>query len=330
MKLIELFNFRKEDVLSQEVRFNEERRAVVALGGGGARGLAHLGAMELIGELTGDLIGESGFRTERIVGVSMGSLVGAMCAVDPDIRRVQAKAIDLLHSPIFREKCAALVGPASRLANGEGSSDYSVWYESWFGRVRETVARTRRLRRALTGPSLMCDNLLRDAIEYLLPDIDISETAIPLSIVTADLLSGHRVVLEKGSLREAVVASTSIPGFFPPVQWGDCLLTDVGVLDSLPVTVARSYASDLVIGVDVGNDHSAVSSCDTAIEVMMRMDEIGERIIRREMMKAADCVIRPSVGSRVWFDFSQPEELIDEGRRAARRDLQILRHQVRS
>ncbi|QDT12549.1 patatin-like phospholipase family protein [Planctomycetes bacterium K23_9] len=308
MKLIELFNFRKEDLSAQS-----NRRAVIALGGGGARGIAHLGAMQLIGE--------SGIQTERIVGVSIGSLVGAMCAVEPDIRRVQAATIEFLHSSIFLENFTSVVGPASKLSAPEQESPSLSWYASMLSRLRKTVANSRRLRRAITGPSLMHDSLLRDAIEHLLPDIDIRETAIPLSIVAADLISGQRMVLESGSLRQAVLASTAIPGFFPPVNWENHLLCDIGVLDSLPTEVARSYASDMVIGVDVGADHTSIPRPGTAMEVMMRMDEIGERILRRTAIEKADVVIRPSVGGRPWFDFSDPERAIGAGRTAAQRDL---------
>jgi len=79
MNLLNLFRPSKRQAVQPEVG---ERRAVVALGGGGARGLAHVGVMQSIAE--------TGIRTERIVGVSMGSLVGAMCASDTDINRVRA------------------------------------------------------------------------------------------------------------------------------------------------------------------------------------------------------------------------------------------------
>ncbi len=319
MKLNELFNFRKEE-LKHGWR---DRKAVIALGGGGARGLAHLGVMESIGE--------AGVQTERIVGVSMGSLVGAMCAVNPDFRSVQAKAIELLYSPIFLQKCEMMSGNASQLSSSEsnGSGNWSdMWYGNWYGRLKESFTNSRRIRRALTTPALMRDNVLREAVDYLIPDIDIRETKIPFSIVAADLLSGHRVVLEKGSLRKAVMASTAIPGFFPPVQWGKSLLCDVGVLDSLPITIAKSYASDLVIGVDVGNSHRSINECTTALDVLMRMDEIAERLIRRHMIKMADIVIRPEVGSRAWFDFSKPEELIEEGRRAGHRVMKSMSQRI--
>ena len=137
MKLMDLFNFRKTRL--PEVP-GPRRRASVALGGGGARGIAHLGVMQVIGE--------SGVQTEQIVGVSMGSLVGAMCAVEPDIHRVQAKAIELLHSPIFTRKCAEVFGSAPPTSE-ETWEGYFAWYE----RLKSKINKHRTFARAVNGPS---------------------------------------------------------------------------------------------------------------------------------------------------------------------------------
>ncbi len=157
-----------------------------------------------------------------------------------------------------------------------------------------------------------------------MPDVDIRDLPIPLSIVAVDLLSGQRVVLEQGPLRDAVRASASIPGIFPPVRWGEMLLSDIGVIESIPTLVASAYASDLTIAVDVGQDNTRINGCNTAIEVMMRVDDICERLMRRHLNDAADLVIRPDVGNVAWFDFSQPERLIAEGRAAAHRAIQAV------
>lgn len=302
MKLIELFNFRKSDLPKQT---RQGRRAVIALGGGGARGIAHLGVMQVIGE--------SGVQTEQIVGVSMGSLVGAMCAVDPDIHRVQAKAIELLRSPVFQLKQELLFGAEMPTKDEESSGSYFAWY----GRIKKYLAAHRKMARAVTSPSLMSEGPLIEAIEHLLPDVDLRDLCTPLSIVAVDLLSGHRIVLESGSLRMAVRASIAIPGFFPPVPWGDMLLCDIGVVDSLPTNIAKTYATDLTIGVDVGQEHTSIHECKTGLEVMMRMQDIGEILLRRHVMEAADLIIRPEVGNVAWFDFSEPERLIAAGRDAA-------------
>lgn len=309
MNLLDLFSFSKADL---ETQTTAERRAVIALGGGGARGLAHLGVMQAIGE--------SGVQTEQIVGVSMGSLVGAMCAVEPDIRRVQAKAIELLRSPVFQLKQELLFGAEMPISDEETSGSYFAWY----GRIKKYLSTHRKLNRAVTSPSLMSETTFAEAIDFLLPDIQMEELVTPLAIVAVDLLSGHRIVLEKGSLRKAVRASIAIPGFFPPVPWDDMLLCDIGVVDSLPTSIAKSYASDLTIGVDVGQEHTSIHECNTALDVMMRMQDIGEILLRRHVLDTADLIIRPEVGNIAWFDFSEPERLIQAGRDAAHKTLPKL------
>jgi NTE family protein len=306
VKLLNLFLPSKPEVVEPT-----QRKAVVALGGGGARGLAHLGVMQSIGE--------SGVQTERIVGVSMGSLVGAMCAVDPDILRVQAKAIELLHSPIFQLKQEILFGASPPKDEESSGSSFS-----WYGRIKKYLNAHRKLTRAVTGPSLISEAPLQESIEHLLPDVDIQDLATPLSIVAVDLLTGQRVVLEKGPLRQAVQASAAIPGIFPPVPWGDMLLSDIGVIESIPTVVAQSYATDLTIAVDVGQDNSKIHECKTALEVMMRVDDICERLMRRHALNVADLVIRPDVGNIAWFDFTEPERLIAEGRAAGHRAMETF------
>ena len=305
--LFDLFRFPRSN------RFEEPHAptATIALGGGGARGLAHLGVMEAIGE--------SEVRTERIVGVSIGSLVGAMCASDSNIFRVQAAANELLYSPIFQRKHRQLFGEAL------SESDAAGGLFSWYGRMKSVMSAHRRLRRAVTGPALMLDTLLREAIDELLPDVDIADLETDLSIVAVDLLSGHQVVLESGPLRRAVLASSAVPGIFPPVKWEDKLLCDIGVVDSLPIDVSNSYGNDMTIAVDVGQEHSIIHECNTALDVMLRMDDIGERLLRRRVLAGANILIRPDVGEIAWCDFSDPQRLIAAGQVAGRIALEPYR-----
>jgi NTE family protein len=298
-------------------RLPHRTTATVALGGGGARGLAHLGVMEALGE--------SGVQTERIVGVSIGSLIGGLCAVDADIKRVQAAAIELLHSPVFAKACGRLMGSASRVSSQPDESSVNTrsvdWLGQWYGRLMRVMQHGHRLTRLVRSPAILSNQILHEAIEALIPDIDLRDTRIPLSVVAVDLKSGHRVVLERGPLRQAILASTAIPGFFPPVPWDDMLLSDVGVLDSIPLSIARSYGSDLTIGVDVGGAVERMEHFGSAIDVVMRMEAIGERFCRRSALKYADLVIHPAVDERPWYDFTDPHRLIEAGLQAARRAL---------
>jgi len=281
------------------------RPVMLALGGGGARGIAHLGVIEVLLDFN--------FRIERIVGVSIGSLAGAMYAFDPDIQRAQKRALDYLLSPSFQKHQQTLFG--ARPSPGEQTAGGLF---SWYDRVQKYLRAHKIFRRAILQTSLLPGIVMKDVVDNLLPDADIADAQIPLSIVAADLLSGHQVILEKGSVREAVRASSALPGIFPPVETGGMLLCDIGVFYSLPTTVARSYSPETLIAVDVASDLKPLSKFETALDVLIRMDEIGETLFRKHVRDEADLIIQPNVSAVEWFDFSSPEQLIAAGREAAR------------
>ncbi|MEX0703105.1 MAG: patatin-like phospholipase family protein [Planctomycetales bacterium] len=287
-------------------------KITLALGGGGARGVAHLGAVEVVRDF--------GFEIERIVGVSIGSLAGAMCAFDADIHAVQKKALDYLMSPEFQAHQQVLFGSHPR---GQEIATGGVF--TWYQRVKQYLRANQLFHRVIRTPSLLPGLILKDVVDHLLPDADIADAKIPLSIVTVDLRSGHQVVLENGPLRDAVRASASLPGIFPPIEIDGMNLCDIGVFCSLPTTIARSYDPQFVLAVDVSSEMRFLDKCETALDVLMRMDEIGEALFRKHVRHMADLVIRPDVFGVEWFDFSTCEELVRSGRAAARRALAALK-----
>jgi NTE family protein len=159
---------------------------------------------------------------------------------------------------------------------------------------------------------------------HLLPDADIADAEIPLAVVAVDLNKGEPVVLERGPLRIAVQASASLPGIFPPVELDGRLLCDLGVIASLPAQIARRFGPSPIIGVDVAS-RLRTAEYKTALDVLMRMMEIGESMFREELRQAADALIEPDVGNIHWADFSRSESLIQIGRTAAREVLRDFR-----
>ncbi len=294
--------------------FSRRRSAVIALGGGGARGLAHLGALEAITQTE--------IHPERYVGVSIGALIGAMCSLETDIRRVQSRVIRFLTSPEFRRHQAQLFG-----STGVSDENPSTGIVAWYERAKYLYSAHRRLTRAVTQQSLMPGVILATSIDELVPDITFSDLPTPMSIVAADLRSGHRVVLESGSLRTAIHASMALPGIFPPVEHNGMLLCDIGVVDSIPSTVASAYATDMTIAIDIGQHNARIENFESALDVMMRMQDIGEQILRREKSQWANIHIRPDLAEVAWFDFRRPERLMNCGRDAAWE--QLTRHRFR-
>ncbi|MEL6106451.1 MAG: patatin-like phospholipase family protein [Planctomycetota bacterium] len=283
--------------------------ATVTLGGGGARGIAHLGVLQMIDA--------SELRVKHLVGVSMGSLVGGMYAAEPDADALRSRAIEFLESQEFDRRYTAMLNAVPHLAARKRQSSSGEWY-SW---IRTLILTGRRIRTLLQGNSVMSNDFLAFAIENLVPDIRIEDTEVPITILAAELRSGMPVALESGSLREAILASSSIPGVFPPIPWGEMLLCDLGILNSLPIEIARAYADEMMIGVDVAGAVERSEKFNHAVDIMIRMDEIGERMSRRQSAHRADLIIRPSVSHHGWFDFREPQRLIQAGRTAGGQSL---------
>ncbi len=286
-------------------------RTALALGGGGARGVAHLGVIE--GLL------EAGFNIERIVGVSIGSLVGSLYAFDPDIHRVQEQALAYLLSPEFQRHQQTLCG-AHPSTGPETTGGIFTWYD----RMKDFLHANVLCQRIIRHPSLLPGVVLQEVVEHLLPDADIADATIPLSIVAVDLLSGKKVILEKGPVRDAVRASSSLPGIFPPVELDGMLLCDIGLFNLIPTTTTRSYGTNCLVAVDVSSQLKKLSGCETAVDVLMRMNDVGESLFRKHVSAAADLIIRPDVSGVEWFDFSSSRQLLELGRTAARRAMPEL------
>ncbi len=283
----------------------------LALGGGGARGVAHVGVIEVLVE--------AGFSIERLVGVSMGSLVGAIYAFEHDVDKIRQRMLAYLLSEPFQRHQQVLFGTSPKPTEETTGGVFS-----WYDRVKKYLRKNHHFYRVVTKPALLPGIVLQDVVNHLLPDADIADAKIPLSIVAVDLKSGHIVVLEKGPVRDAVRASSSLPGIWPPVEFDGMLLCDVGVLYSLPTTMARAYGPKCLVAVDVSSDLRPLHACETALDVLMRMDEIGEALFRKHVADAADLIIHPEISGLEWFDFSSPENMINVGREAASRAIPRL------
>ena len=284
----------------------------LALGGGGARGAAHLGVIQAITE--------AGLKIDQIVGVSIGALMGAVYAAEPDIEVVKQRMLQFLMSPTFQKHQTSMFGTRSTADDDDGDGGLFGWYD----RVKDYMRATGIFHRVINHRSMLPGIVLNDVVSHLVPDIDIAETKIPLAIVAVDLVSGHRIVLERGSLQKAATGSASLPGIFPPVEWDDMLLCDIGVFNSLPAIVSQAYDSEFVIAVDVSSGLKRQTKFDNALDVLMRMDEVGESLYRRHIRDTTDLLIQPDVRGTEWFDFSRSPRLIENGLKAGRKAIRTF------
>lgn len=272
------------------------RPPVLALGGGGARGFAHIGLLEVLDA--------AGVRIRAIAGTSMGAVVGGMYAAMGGAEPVLARWREALEQDLLTE-----VRPFQQA--DEGSEDHPLLQAA--RRLRDRVVISVGLNRA----TILDGKDLDRALEFLVPDVAIEDLPLPFVAVATDLDSGEEVRLAEGPLRAAVRASSSIPGLLPGMTVGGRRLVDGGTVAEVPVAAARTLGSP-VIAVDVSMELPERLTGDTALHVMMRTQMITARLLRGCQMAGADRVVRPAAGRFTWADWQAFEELVEAGRVAAR------------
>ena len=275
------------------------KKVGLALGGGGVRGLAHIGVLKVLEQ--------EGIEIDMIVGTSVGALIGGAYASGMAPREITAKVENYLKSPEFEESAIKSIGMS-----------FSPGPKSIFQKVQTFTRNQYYLGRALFGRSILPSKEFQSIINYLLPDMDIRDTRIPFRAVSTDLITGGQIVLSDGSLRQAVLASSSVPGAAEPVHIGKWLLADGGVTSLVPVDATRKAGADVVIAVMVDRDLPADTEIETAKDVLYRAGEITANALEEAELKSADVIIRPAVGDLHWTDFSRSKEMIKIGEDAAR------------
>jgi NTE family protein len=285
--------------------FWRRKRIGLALGGGGARGLAHIGVLRVLEK--------EEIPIHLITGTSIGALVGGAYAsgINPD--ELQKKVEEYLSSPEFRSSAMK----AFEAAHAKGEVGLAQ-------RIQTYLRNHFYLIQAMLKPGILSNEDFQTTIDYFIPDIRIEETRIPFRAMATDLVSGEQITFSKGSLRQAVMASCAVPGALAPLKDGERLLSDGGIICGVPSSVARQEGADIVIAVVVDRGIGS-EELRNVVDVYLRVNEImGERLKQCELAEA-DVVIRPEVGDLHWSSFSEAMNLIDEGEKAAREKLDDIR-----
>jgi len=285
---------------------NKEKSIGLALGGGGARGLAHIGVLKVLER--------EKIPIQIIAGTSMGALVGATFASGVPPEELEKKVEEYLNSPKFQVSAVRAIEEAQ--SRGELS----------LGRKIQSFIRNRYfLVHAMFKPGLFPPEELREIIEHFIPDVQIEETQIPFRAMATDLVRGTQIVLSSGSLRQAVMASCAVPGAIAPVKDEDRLLSDGGVICLIPCSVVRKEGADVVIAVSVDRDICTESEFTTAVRIYQRINDIMCARLKDYELAEADVVITPRVGSLHWSEFSQALMLVEAGEKAAEEKLDLIR-----
>jgi NTE family protein len=279
----------------------DSERIGLVLGGGGARGAAHVGVLKVLEE--------NGIAVDVIAGTSMGAIVGALYA--------SGYRADDIEAILGRIDWADALGdqPDRTLLSPQRKADAALVPSSLeIGISRDGLRVPQGL---IQGQNLGL--LLRELLLHVGSINDFDQLPIPFRAVAADLVSGEPVVLASGDLVDAVRASMSVPGAFQPLRIDDRLLVDGGVVDNVPIDVARAMGATRLIVVDVGAGLAEEEAMGSPASVTMQVISIlMERQTRRtlELLQEDDLLIKPELGDIGSADFDRALEAVPFGEQA--------------
>lgn len=265
----------------------------LALGGGAARGLAHVGVLEVLHR--------AGVSVDLVAGTSAGALIGALYAAGMSPKRIRKLVLEEM---------------------------------DWLG-LASLIDITLSKTGFIKGRKLM--NTMRDVFGG---EPDFSALELPFACVAADLNTAEEIVIDEGSVLEAVRASISIPGIFTPL-WRDkrCLVDGV-LLNPVPVDVVCRMGAGFVIAVNVlppfggvtgaGGDAGAPPVADNILSILLQSAHVMALPRLKKSLAAADAVIQPEVGYMGPEEFHRVKEFIIQGEIAAEQALPALKKKLRS
>ncbi len=271
---------------------------VLALGGGGGRGLAHLGVL--------DALEEHELKPSAIIGTSIGALFAAMYALDPDVQHLRERVKRFLVSDAFGHL------KLPRLAQAE-TVDHT-----WLGKLTAAARQWVLYARATRGVALTHSNALIDIVRTLCAGSTFDDSQIRLYVTAVHFPSGEIQIFSRGDLVRAVAASMAVPGVFEPIEVDGQSFVDGGVASELPSKEGRMIAKPghAVLAVDVGARPRPDARPTDVIGMLDWAIRIKSLYLRQYKAEYADVLVQPVPGFRRWSDFSHPDHEIELGRQA--------------
>jgi len=265
----------------------------LALGGGGARGLAHIG---IIRELE-----KNNFTPDIIAGTSVGAIIGSMYAATLDTKWVENRIKNFINSDAFKK-----IG-LNRL-NTKSKNDESI-----FQMAATFIKKTVQINIANERLGLLKSDRLKDVLRYLLPVRKFSDLKIPFYCSAVDLNSGEDYLFQDGNLLEAVLASSAIPGFIQPINYKGMLLTDGGVSRPIPAQMLIDNHAQFTIGVSADIQKFNPINNLNLIQVLGRSEQITTKKLSKLNNRILDVFLEPDTLNLFWGDFSKIDTLISNG-----------------
>jgi NTE family protein len=281
----------------------------LALGGGGAKGSAHIGVLKVLEQ--------HNIPIDYIAGTSIGSVVGGMYATGLSVHEIQKIMVEIPWEDAYSDQI-----PRENLPwrIKQQSDQFNIPLE--MGVKDNQIKMPSGL---LYGQA--ATKLLREAIgEH--PNFDsFDDLVIPYRAIATDLVNYKAVMLDKGSLFTAMRASSGIPGALAPEEIDGMLLVDGGITKNLPVDVVRAMGADIIIAIDIGSELQAKEALESTFSVISQLSSFltnSNTVSQRATLTNHDILIKPDINGLSTTDWSTIKEGFKRGEAAANKKLKAL------
>jgi len=267
----------------------------LALGGGGARGLAHIGVLEVLAR--------EQIPFHLIAGSGMGAVVGAAFALFGEIEPVIKIA-------------RGIPDRIPQLEELQNVNQIPRQQKHAVSRIVNYIKELYVLNLEATKKGLVNNEDIYPVLEDVFGDKTFSDLKFPFAAVATDLQTGEEMIIREGLLTRGVLASMAIPGIFEPVEWNGKILVDGSVTSLVPIEACKKLDADLVFAVSA-ESNTFKRKFERGIDALFQVDEIRGAELNRLKLQQADFVIRPNIGHVSWSQFAKVNESIHRGEQAA-------------
>lgn len=284
---------------SQDKKQDSVRRPKIGLvlSGGGAKGFAHIGVLKVLEE--------AGIKIDYIGGTSMGSVIGGLYASGYNASQIDS----IFKKTNFDELINDYIPRSSKNFYGKKNDElYAIVLP--FSNFRVGIPEA-------LSKGMYNYNLLSSLTRNVRHVRDFNKLPTPFLCIGTNIETGEEVLLNKGNLVQAMMASAAFPSLFTPVEIDGKLLVDGGVVNNYPIKEVRNLGADIIIGVDVQDDLLNRKGLKNATRILVQITNMQSIDKMKSKIKDTDVYIKPDIRDYGVISFDKGEEIIRKGEEAA-------------
>lgn len=293
-------------IWSQQKADTTDVKVGLVLSGGGAKGLAHIGALKIIDSL--------GIRLDYIAGSSMGAIVGGLYASGYTAKQLDSLFHEVNFSDLIQDKIP-------RRSKTFYEKDYSEKYALTLPVVDGKVSLPKGIS---NGQNFY--NFYSEVTAHVRHIRDFSKLPVAFFCTGTDIETGKGLVFDTGYLPDVIAASAALPTVYSPIKHNGKLVTDGGVTDNYPVEEIRRRGAEIVIGVDVQDTLLSRKQLNTVADIMLQISNFRTINDMKVKMPLTDIYIKPNIKRFSVVGFDDGLEIIKEGEISTLKEINKLQN----